>query len=162
MYILQSFLSLNSFKFFLFEITLYLMAFDRNRTITWRGSSGLEFLGLGSRWLTSISPGCRGGSSSMMSLVIAITAWVVSSFSFSGIPDIRRLFLRPYCSRASWTHVYGPHLRVGNVWTISYSRSTISLPPGWCGCSTKLVIFNSYQEYLFGIVSVKLFMGWHH
>ena len=57
------------------------------------------------------------------------------------------------------THVYGPHLRVGNVWTISYSSSTISLPLGWCGCSTKLVVFNSCQEYLFGIVSVKLFMG---
>ena len=82
-------------------MTLYLVALDRNRTMTWRGSHGLEFLGLGSPWLTSTSLGWRGGSSFMTPFAIAITASVVSSCSCSGIPDILRLFRRPYCSRAS-------------------------------------------------------------
>ena len=103
MYILQSFSLLYSLKFFLFDISLYLVALDLKRTIIWRGWPGFEFLGLGSRWLTSMSPGCSGGSSSMTSLAIFITASVVSSFSFSGMPDIRRLLRRPYCSRASWS-----------------------------------------------------------
>ena len=84
-------------------MTLYLVALERNLTIIGRGSSCLALRGFGGRWLTSMSLCTNGGSNSRISLASSSTAPVVSSFSFSGSPEIRKLFPLPYCSRSSWS-----------------------------------------------------------
>ena len=122
-YTLMSLVSLDGLSFFLFEITRYRSAFDRNLPIIGLGSVGLAFLGFLSLWLTSMSLGWRGGSSCRTVLAMSNTAAVVSSFSLSSRADSGMPLIRSYC---------GGHISPGHRWL----SATLSLQPEgprwWC------------------------------
>ena len=66
-YVLICLSSLEVFRALRLEMTLYLVALERNLTIIGRGSSCLTLRGFGRRWLTSMSLCTNGGSSSRFS-----------------------------------------------------------------------------------------------
>ena len=101
MYNLVSLSSLYSFKFFRILSTRSRSVLLTNLTMIGLGWFGGAFRRVGRRWLTLISLSSSGGSTPRISLAILTTACVVSSCSFE-TPLMRRLCLRPCCSRASW------------------------------------------------------------
>ena len=88
------------------DITRNRSFLDRKRTIIGIGSSSLACRGFLNLWLTSMSLSWKGGSTLRTSLASAAAAGVVFSTSSalrtgSGMPEIRALFRRAYCSRSS-------------------------------------------------------------
>ena len=100
MYNLTSLSSLYTFRFLRILRTRSRSALLTNLTIIGFGSLRGAFRRVGRRWLTLISLSSSGGSTLRISLAMLTTACVVSSWVLE-TPLMRRLCLRPCCSRAS-------------------------------------------------------------